>query len=70
MNKELQLQEKFDNLDSILNEVYKGKVSDAFIQLVDETKEEIKNKKQLFEKLTSELALEIDKAFDEYIEGK
>lgn len=72
MSKELQLQLQvtFSELDTVLNEKYFGKVSNEFIQLVNDTKEATKNKEHLHNKLTVELALEIDKAFDEYIESK
>jgi hypothetical protein len=64
------LKETFNNLDTVLNEKHLGKVSKEFIQLVDGTKEEIKNKEQLLNNLTVELSLDVDRAFDEYIEGK
>jgi len=72
MSKELQLQLQlaFNDLDTILFEKFFGKISDEFIKLVNATREEIKNKEQLHINLSTELTLQIDKAFDEYIESK
>ncbi len=68
MKKELEV--TFKDLDTVLNKEYFGKVSDKFILLANDTKEDIKNKKQIHENLTNEISLEIDKAFDEYLESK
>ena len=68
MKKELEV--IFKDLDTVLNKEYFGKVSDKFIQLANDTKEDIKTKKQIHENLTNEISLEIDKAFDGYLESK
>lgn len=65
-----ELEGTFKDLDTVLNKKYFGKVSNEFIQLVNDTKEDIKTKKQMHKNLTNELSLEIDRAFDDYIEGK
>ena len=65
-----ELEGTFKDLDTVLNEKYFDKVSSEFIQLVNDTKEDIKTKKQMHKNLTNELSLEIDRAFDDYIEGK
>ena len=70
MSIELQLKLAFNDLDTILLDEHVGIKSDKFIKIVDDTKEAIKNKEQLHNSLTTEIALQIDKAFDEYLESK
>lgn len=70
MNIEQQLQIAFNDLETILRVHYYGIISDKFIKIVDETKEAIKNKEQTYNNLTVEIALQIDKSFDEFLKSK
>jgi hypothetical protein len=70
MEIEIKIQLALNDLDTIFREECLGIVSEKFIKLVDDTKETIKNKEQTFNNLTVEIALQIDKAFDEYLESK
>jgi hypothetical protein len=54
----------------VYNEEYQGIVTGMFYKKIKDTREDIKTKKQMHNELTIQLSLEIDKAFDEYIENK
>ena len=68
--KEINLKEIFDDLDTILDKRYCRKTSSEFHQIVKDTLEDVKTKRQMHNNLTNELSLEIDRAFDDYIERK
>ncbi len=70
MRLEIKMKLAFNDLDNILREEFKGIVSEKFIEIVDDTKEAIKNNERTFNNLTVEFALQIDKLFDEFLESK
>lgn len=70
MNVEKQLQIAINDLETILRVENFGIITNKFIKLVDNTKEAIKNKERTYNNLTVEIALQIDKSFDEFLESK
>lgn len=70
MGLEIKIKLAFNDLDTILREEYLGIVSGKFIEIVDTTKEDIKNYERTYNNLTVDIALQVDKAFDEYLESK
>lgn len=70
MELEIKIQPVLNDLDTILREKCLGLISEKFIKIVEDTKEAIKNKERTINNLTVEIALQIDQAFDEYLESK
>ncbi|MBN2881433.1 hypothetical protein JXM83_05270 [Candidatus Woesearchaeota archaeon] len=64
------MQAKFKLLDTVLIEKFSGKVSQDFVELVDSTKERIKSDMQQDDNATFDQLLQVDKAFDSYLESK